>query len=88
MPKIAAILNLLKTEGEMHIRGIAKRLNFKSPFTVTHILENYLDLFVDVREVELYGFKAKLARMKPGKESTSIGDVIKYIELKRRIKNR
>ena len=88
IPKIAAILDLLKREGEMHIRGIAKRLKFKSPFTVTHILENHLNIFVDVKEVEVYGFKAKLVSLKPGKENATIEDVIRYIEVKRSIRNR
>jgi len=88
IPKIAAILNLLKVNGEMHIRGIAKKIGAKSPFTVTHILENYLDFFVDIKEIELYGFKAKLVKLKLGKENTTIDEVIRYIELKRRIRNR
>mgnify|MGYP001577234633 CR=1 FL=1 len=86
IPKIVAILNLLKVNGEMHIRGLAKKIGAKSPFTVTHILENYLDFFVDIKEVEVYGFKAKLVRLKPGKENTTIEDVLRYYWTKKRIK--
>jgi len=84
--KINQILALLKqAEGEIHLRGIAKTLNMY-PQTVSRIIDNYLSIFVDIRSIEEFGFRAKLIRIKPGKEGVSIGDVMKYIAVKERMK--
>ena len=82
---ISRILDLLKREGEMHIRGISKALNV-NPFTVSNIINRYLDLFIEVSNIDQFGFRVKLIRLKPGKEETQIEDVLKYIKLKKKIK--
>jgi len=83
---ISRILDLLKERGEMHIRGISKALNL-NPFTVSNIIDHYLDFFVEVRSINQFGFRLKLIRLKPGKEETTIEDILKYMEIKKRIKN-
>jgi hypothetical protein len=82
---ISRILDLLKERGEMHIRGISKTLNL-NPFTVSNIIDHYLDFFVEIRNINQFGFRVKLIRLKAGKEETQIEDVLKYIELKKKIK--
>ena len=84
--KISKVLMVLKTaDGEIHLRGIAKALNMK-PMTVSRIVDNYLDYFVEVRSVEYYGFKAKLIKLKEDKKDITINDVLKYLEVKKRIR--
>jgi len=83
---ISRILDLLKERGEMHIRGISKALNL-NPFSVSNIVDHYLDFFVDVRNIDQFGFRVKLIRLKSDKGKTKIEDILKYIEIKRKIKN-
>lgn len=83
---IDMILKLLKEVGEIHIRGISKALNM-NPFVVSNIVDKYLHYFVDIRSIEQFGFRIKLIQLKAGMENTSLEDVIKYINLKRKIKN-
>ena len=82
---IARMLVLLRERGPMHIRGIAKALNL-NPFTVTNILDHYLDFFIEVRSIDQFGFRVKLINLKPGKEDTTLEDVLKYVKVKRKIK--
>ncbi|MFH1473758.1 MAG: hypothetical protein ABIE55_02590 [Candidatus Aenigmatarchaeota archaeon] len=69
----------------MHIRGIAKALEL-NPFIVTNIIDHYLDFFIEVRNIDQFGFRVKLINLKPGKEETTLEDVLKYIKVKRKIK--
>ena len=83
---ISRVLMVLKTaEGEVHLRGIARALNIK-PMTVSRIVDKYLDFFVETRNVDYYGFKAKLIRLKEGKEGTTVKDVLEYLKVKKRIR--
>ena len=82
---IAKILDLLREGGPMHIRGISKALDL-NPFIVSNIIDHYLDFFIDVRNIDQFGFRVKLISLKPGKEETSLEDVLKYVKLKRKIK--
>jgi len=86
LKNINDILNLLREVGQIHIRGISKDLKL-NPFIVSHIIEKYLDYFIDIRDFEEFGFKAKLIKFKPGMENTTLEDVLKYINLKKKIKN-
>ena len=86
LKNISNILNLLREVGQIHVRGISKDLKL-NPFIVSHILEKYLDYFVDTRDFEEFGFKAKLVRFKPSMESTTLEDVLKYVNLKKKIRN-
>ena len=82
---IADILNLLRENGEMHIRGISKALDL-NPFTVCNIVDKHLDFFVNSRTIDQFGIRLRLIALKPGKEDTAVEDVLKYIKVKRRIK--
>jgi len=79
------ILKLLKAVGEIHVRGISKNLNL-NPFVVSNIIENYLDYFVEIRNIDQFGFRIKLIRLKPGMENTNLEDVLKYVKLKKKIR--
>jgi len=83
--EIAKILELLRSVGQIHIRGIARALKIH-PRTVDRIVQNYLDIFVDVKKIEQFGFKATLVSLKDGKENTQLNDILKYLELKKMIK--
>ncbi|MDD5417177.1 MAG: hypothetical protein PHU12_04340 [Candidatus Aenigmarchaeota archaeon] len=85
---ILKVLEVLRNaQGELHLRGIARALGL-NPGVVAHILDKYLQNFVEMRDVELYGFTAKLIRLQPGKENTTLTDVINDYKLRKRIKNR
>jgi len=85
--KIARVLMLLKTaDAEIHLRGIASNLEM-DPKTVSRIVENYLEPFVDARDVEIYGFKAKLIKLKEEKKGVTLKDVLAYVEVRKRIKS-
>jgi hypothetical protein len=83
---IDAILKLLKEVGEIHVRGISKALELNT-FVVSNIIDRYLTYFVEIRYIEQFGFKAKLIRLKPGMENTTLEDVIRYAKLKKKIRN-
>ncbi|MBN2203349.1 MAG: hypothetical protein JW700_04160 [Candidatus Aenigmarchaeota archaeon] len=82
---IAKILDLLKENGELHIRGISKALDL-NPFIVSNIVNNYLDFFVNSRSIDQFGIRLRLIGLKPGKENTTVEDVLKYIQVKKRIR--
>ena len=86
LKNINSILNLLREVGQIHIRGISKNLKL-NPFVVSHIIEKYLNYFVETRDFEEFGFKAKLVRFKPGMENTTLEEVLKYYNLKKKIRN-
>ena len=83
---IIKILSLLRSSGEMHIRGISRSLEL-NPATVSTIVDTYLSDFVDTRKIELYGFHAKLVSLKEGKEATSLNDVLKHHRIRKNIKS-
>ena len=82
---IARILGLLKQNQSMHIRGIAKVLGL-NPFVVSNIINKYLDYFLDIKDIDQFGFRVKLISLKEGMENTTVEDVLKYIEVKRKIR--
>lgn len=86
---IDRILVLLRDQGEtgLHIRGIAKKLEL-SPSTVDHIIEKYLEPFIEIKRIDQFGIKAKIVSLRLGKENTSLADVLRFIELKTRIKSK
>ncbi len=83
---IANILNLLRQNNTMHIRGISRALEL-NPFTVSYIIDKYLDYFLDIREINQFGFRVKMISLKEDKKNTTIEDVLKYIHVKRKIRN-
>jgi len=80
------ILNLLREVGEIHIRGISKALNL-NPFVVSNIIEKYLDYFVEIREINQFGIRVTLIKFKSGMGNTTVEDVLKYVNLKKKIRN-
>jgi hypothetical protein len=82
---INSILNLLRETGPIHIRGIAKTLNL-NPFIVTNIIDRYLVYFLEVNDIEQFGIRVKIVQLKSGMENTSLENVLKYIELRKRIR--
>ena len=83
---IARILDLLREHDQIHIRGIARALEL-NPFTVSNIINKYLDFFLDVRGIDQFGFKVKLISLKEDKKETTVEDVLKYMRVKRSIRN-
>lgn len=80
------ILNLLKEAGEMHIRGISKALTL-NPFVVSNIVDKYLSYFLEIRSIDQFGIRVKLLKLKPEMENTTVEDVLRYVKIKKRIKN-
>lgn len=83
---IARILDLLKHHEAMHIRGISKALGL-NPFIVSNIVNKYLDYFLDIKDINQFGFRVKLLSLKEDKKNTTIEDVLKYVQVKRKIRN-
>ena len=85
---IMKILDLLKSlDGPIHLRGIVRATKL-NPFIISYILDNYLDGFVDTKTIIQYGFKAKLIQLKEGKENITLTDVMRYLEIRKQIKNK
>lgn len=84
--QIAKIIGLLQKEGQMHVRGISRALGIH-PMIVSRVIDNYLSPFLDINEINEFGLKAKLVKLRKDKENITIEDVMKYIEIKKRIRN-
>jgi hypothetical protein len=78
------ILNLLREAGEIHIRGISRSLNL-NPFIISNIVEKYLSYFIEKREINQFGIRVTLIKFKPGREKTTVEEVLKYAKLKKKI---
>ena len=81
--KIARVLEVLKQNPGMHIRGIAKILNYM-PGTVAWIINRYLYRYVKFELTEIGGFKIKYVRLV---KDVDVEDVLKVIEVQRKIRN-
>ncbi|MFH0928934.1 MAG: hypothetical protein V1818_01095 [Candidatus Aenigmatarchaeota archaeon] len=84
---ITKILDLLRENGELHIRGISKALDL-NPFIVSNIVNNHIDFFVNSRAIDQFGIRLRLIGLKSGKEETTVEDVLKYIKVKQRIRGK
>ena len=85
MERISLILAVLKEAKQIHMRGLAKVLDV-NPLTVNKIIENYLKPFVDFEYIQQIGGRVKIIRLKPGRENLTIEEVLRYNELKKKIK--
>lgn len=85
LKNIDSILSLLRDAGQLHIRGISKTLDL-NPFLISNIIDRYLAYFLEIRDIEQFGIRIKLVGFKPGMENTTLENVLKYIELKKRIR--
>lgn len=84
---IIKILELFRNiDSELHLRGIARHLNV-NPATVSNIINMYMQDFVEVRQIDMYGFKANLMKLKDGKEDATLNDVLKHYRIRKAIKN-
>ena len=83
---IARILDLLKKNETIHIRGISRALGL-NPFIVSNIINKYLDYFLDIKDIDQFGFRAKMISLKEDKKNITVEDVLKYIDVKRKIRN-
>lgn len=89
---IALILEVLRRVRVLHIRGLAKYMSEATgrrvhPNTVLRIVNGHLRYFVDVERVEQIGSTIKAVRLKPGKENATLDDVLKYIDVQRKIRS-
>lgn len=85
MRNIQQILNLLKQVGKIHVRGISRALDL-NPFTVSRIIERYLDPFVNIKYVDEFGFKFKIIELKPNKKDINLTDALSYYNIKKQIR--
>ena len=85
LERISLILAVLKEAKQIHMRGLAKVLDV-NPLTVNKIIENYLKPFVDFEYIQQIGGRVKIIRLKPGRENLTIEEVLRYNELKKKIK--
>ncbi|OGI12515.1 hypothetical protein A3K64_01260 [Candidatus Micrarchaeota archaeon RBG_16_36_9] len=82
--KLLRIFDILKSNGPMHVRGIA-RFTSIHPATVSSIVSR-LGHFFETENVELMPeIKVKVIRLKD--PNVNIEDVERYIEVKKQIRN-
>jgi DNA-binding Lrp family transcriptional regulator len=81
--KLLKIFNALKSNGSLHIRGIARFTNMH-PATVSSIISR-LNYFFDIENIEVVpGFRAKIIRLK--NPDIKIEDVERYLEVRKQIR--
>jgi len=83
--RISLILAVLKEAKQIHMRGLAKVLDV-NPLTVNKIIESYLKPFVDFEYIQQIGGRVKIIRLKPGRENLTLEEILRYNELKKKIK--
>lgn len=82
---IMKIISLLQNEGQMHVRGISRTLKIH-PMTVSRIIDIYLSPFLEINDINEFGLRAKLIKLRKDKEDITIADVLKYLDIKKKIK--
>ncbi len=80
------IISLLKEHGQMHVRGISRALEIH-PMKVSRIIDNYLSPFLDIKEIKEFGLRIKLVKLNENKKNIILSDVLRYLELKKRIRS-
>jgi hypothetical protein len=83
---IVKIINLLREHGQMHIRGIS-RITEIHPMSVSRLIDSYLSPFLEISEIKEFGLKAKIVKLREDKQNITLEDVLRYINIKRKIKN-
>lgn len=83
--RISLILAVLKEAKQIHMRGLAKILE-ANPLTVNKIIENYLKPFVEFEYIQQIGGRIKVIRLKPDKQNLTLEDVMRYHDLKKKIR--
>ena len=95
LKKVKRVLDFIKENPGVHVRGIAKSLNYR-PGTIDWILNHYLFYFIEVDSplekpelkgiADIFGLKIKTIKLKPGKENTTMEDVLRYVDVRKRMK--
>ena len=81
--KLLKIFNALKTNGSLHIRGLARITNMH-PATVSSIISR-LNYFFNIENIEVVpGFRAKIISLK--NPDIKIEDVERYLEVRKQIR--
>ncbi len=81
--KLLKIFKALKTNGPLHIRGLA-RITEIHPATVSSIISR-LNYFFNIENIEVVpGFRAKIISLK--NPDIKIKDVERYLEVKKQIR--
>lgn len=81
--KIGKILFVLKeTEDWLHLREISRRTGIHHQ-TVSEILDKYLSQFILVQNLNDYGLKAKLVKIKDRK--VDLKGVLKYLKYMKKL---
>src|SRR3990170_3765258 len=83
---LAKILFVIKKAPGIHLRGICRALNNMNTYTVSTLIDRYLLDFVEVTD-RPYGARLKIYTIKSGKENATLEDVLRYYEVKKRIRN-
>ncbi len=82
--EIAKIIDLLKNEGQMHVRGISRALGIH-PMAASRIIDSYLAPFLEINEINEFGLKAKIIKLRIDKENITLQDVLKYRQVKKEL---
>lgn len=82
--EIGRIIELLHNEGQMHVRGISRGTGIH-PMKVSRIIDIYLSPFLEIKDINEFGLKAKLVKLREDRKNITIDDVMKYIDLKKNI---
>ncbi len=82
--QIMKIIGLLQNEGQMHVRGISRALGIH-PMNVSRIIDIYLSPFLEINEINEFGLRAKIVKLRRDKENLTLQDVLKYREVKKEI---
>ncbi len=85
LERISLVLAVLKEVKQIHMRGLAKVLEV-NPLTVNKIIENYLKPFVDFEYIQQIGGRVKIIRLKVGRENLTVEEVMRYHDLKKKIR--
>ncbi len=84
--QVAKIIGLLQKEGQMHIRGISRALGMH-PMTVSRLIDGYLSPFLEINEINEFGLRVKIVKLREDKKKLTLEQVLKYIEIKKKITN-
>lgn len=83
---IEGIISLLKEQGQMHVRGISRALGIH-PMTVSRIIDGYLSTFLEINEINEFGLRAKIVKIREDKQNITFKEVIKYLYIRKKIRS-
>jgi DNA-binding IclR family transcriptional regulator len=77
------ILTLKETRDWLHIREISRKTNIH-PQTVSNIIDKYLSPAIEVRNLNDYGLKVKLVKIKD--LDANLEGILKYLKITGKVK--